>query len=400
MTAGIDVLVAGLGPAGAATAIRLARAGHRVVAVDRARFPREKACSEYLSPEAVRHLAALGLLERVERSGMPLQGATVIGPRGATVTGLFAKASVSPFRPNGLSIPRRVLDNAMVDLARECGVQVIEDAALLDIDRSGDQPIARVRQGQAQRSIQARVIVGADGLRSATAKAIGRRRYEPLRRYGFVAHVGDVSGMGATAEMHVGSGGYVGLNAIGNGLSNVAVVASGRESLAAKGDPTGFWFDFLERLPGVRGRVNRGKIARPVMVAGPFAVWSSRVVVDGVLLVGDAADFFDPFTGEGICAGLRGAELAATTIAAALASGGPITAAALAPYQRARRAAFGGKWAVERMIGYGMLMPRLFDRAVGRLAERNLGHTLIGVTGDFVPAGQVLRPGFLAAMVV
>ncbi|MBA3317237.1 MAG: hypothetical protein H0T50_04005, partial [Gemmatimonadales bacterium] len=77
---------------------------------------------------------------------------------------------------------------------------------------------------------------------------------------------------------------------------------------------------------------------------------------------------------------------------------GRITAAALAPYRQARRRAFGGKWAVERLIGYGMHFPTLFDRAVGRLARRGLAHTLIGVTADFVPARAVLNPVFLARM--
>ena len=68
--------------------------------------------------------------------------------------------------------------------------------------------------------------------------------------------------------------------------------------------------------------------------------------------------------------------------------------------RRARRRAFAGKWAVERLIGYGMLFPRLFDRAVARLERRGLAHTLIGVTGDFVPAREVLNPSFIARMLV
>jgi menaquinone-9 beta-reductase len=115
-------------------------------------------------------------------------------------------------------------------------------------------------------------------------------------------------------------------------------------------------------------------------------------------LVGDAADFFDPFTGEGIYSALRGAELLAETAEPALAHRGRVTAAALAPYRRARRRAFGGKWAVERLIGYGMNFPALFDRAVGRLGRRGMAHTLIGVTADFVPARAVLNPVFLARM--
>jgi flavin-dependent dehydrogenase len=116
--------------------------------------------------------------------------------------------------------------------------------------------------------------------------------------------------------------------------------------------------------------------------------------------VGDAADFFDPFTGEGIYSALRGAELLAEAASAALDGPGPVTDAALASYRGARRRTFRGKWAVERLIGYGMHFPVLFDRAVERLARRGLSHTLVGVTADFVPARAVLNPLFLARMLL
>jgi flavin-dependent dehydrogenase len=137
------------------------------------------------------------------------------------------------------------------------------------------------------------------------------------------------------------------------------------------------------------------------MVTGPFARRSSRVIADGALLVGDAADFFDPFTGEGICAALRGASLAEAVVARALSKVlGAVPASLLREYAALRRRAFLGKWTVERLIGYGMLAPSLFDRAVERLERRGLAHTLIGVTGDFVPARAVLNPAFLARMVM
>ena len=79
---------------------------------------------------------------------------------------------------------------------------------------------------------------------------------------------------------------------------------------------------------------------------------------------------------------------------------GRATADAMVPYRRSRLRAFLGKWAVERLIAYGMLFPDLFDRAVDRLARRGLAHTLIGVTGDFVPARAVLNPVFLARMLL
>jgi flavin-dependent dehydrogenase len=117
--------------------------------------------------------------------------------------------------------------------------------------------------------------------------------------------------------------------------------------------------------------------------------------------VGDAADFFDPFTGEGICAALRGSELVAEHAGAALEIRGTVDIRRLEPYAAARRRAFAGKWAVERLIGYAMAWPALFDRAVERLGRREgMAHTLIGVTGDFIPASAVLNPVFLARMVL
>src|SRR6185503_19086696 len=161
------------------------------------------------------------------------------------------------------------------------------------------------------------------------------------------------------------------------------------------------FLEAIEAFPDLAGRVTGGALARKVLVTGPFAAWSGRVTADGAALMGDAADFFDPFTGEGIYSALRGAELLAGIAVEALGLPGPVTAARLAGYPRARRSAFAGKWAVERLIGYGMLFPTLFDRAVERLGRRaGMADTLIGVTGDFVPARHVLNPLFLARMIL
>jgi flavin-dependent dehydrogenase len=399
----LDAVVVGAGPGGSATAALLARAGHRVLLLDRAAFPRDKACSEYMSPETVRLLDRLGVVPALDAAGAPLEGTAVIASRGSRLHGRFALAGPRPFRPTGLSVARRILDHALVNAARAAGAELWERAAVEELLYDGGAVAGvLVRDGDGRRhAIRARLTVGADGLRSVVARRIGRRRHGRLRRLAFVAHVAGVADMAESAELHVGSRGYVGLNRIGGGRTNVAVVVPAARGADARGRLETFFLETLDGFPGVAGRVAAGRLVRKVLTTGPFAAWSGRVVTDGAALVGDAADFFDPFTGEGIYSALLGASLLADAAGPALADGGPVTAARLAVYRRARRRAFAGKWAVERLIGYGMLFPTLFDRAVERLGRRpGMADTLVGVTGDFVPAGRVLNPVFLARMLV
>jgi flavin-dependent dehydrogenase len=400
----VDVLIVGTGPGGSAAAARFARAGFSVTAVDRAAFPRDKACSEYMSPEAVRLLDRLGVVPRLEAAGAaPLHGTRVIAAGGSRLHGRFAHAGVTPFRPTGLSLSRRLLDDTLVAAARAAGATVLERTAVeaLLYDR-GAVGGAVVRDADGQRhALRARLTIGADGLRSLVARRIGRRRHGRPRRLAFVAHVDGVTGMGDSAEMHVGRHGYVGLNPIGGGRTNVALVMPAERGGEARGRMEAFLLEALRAFPGLYERVAAGALARRVLATGPFAAWSRRVTVDGAALVGDAADFFDPFTGEGIYSALRGAELLAEAAVPALERPGSVTAVDLAGYRRARRRAFAGKWAVERLIGYGMLFPALFDRAVARLGRRaGMADTLIGVTADFVPARHVLNPLFLARMIL
>jgi flavin-dependent dehydrogenase len=319
------------------------------------------------------------------------------------LSGRFAEAHPPPFRDTGLALSRRILDHRLIQRAAAAGVEVHEATSMVELvhtDSAVAGAMVRHADGGLTR-IDARLTIGADGLRSVVARRIGRRRFGRPRRLAFVAHVAGVRGMAQVAEMHVGRTGYAGLNPIGTDLTNVALVLPQHRARPAGGRVREFFFHALEEFPGIRGRVEPGRLARDVLVTGPFSARSRRVVADGVMLVGDAADFFDPFTGEGICAALRGAWFAAETAQEALARPGVAQAAELEPYTRARGAAFRGKWAIERLIGHGMATPRLFNRAVARIGRRPpMAHTMIGVTGDFVPPRAVLNPWYLTRMVV
>jgi flavin-dependent dehydrogenase len=390
-----DVLIAGAGPAGSATASFLAQAGYSVLAVDRAAFPRDKACSEYMSPEAVRILARLGVLEPLEKAGaFPLEGMRVTGPRGATAHGRFALAGHHPFRTTGLSISRRILDYELLLAARRAGATVLERTRVegLLYEQGGVGGAIIRDSGGKRRSVRARLTVGADGLRSVVARRLGHRTYGRPRRMAFVAHVAGVMGMGPSAELHFRENAYMGLNQL--------VVPSERVP-DARGGVERFFSETLGEFPGVWERVEAGQVVRPILATGPFGVRSARVIAPGALLVGDAADFFDPATGDGIYCALRGAELVELTAAAALSQPGPITLDRLVEYQQMRRRTFAGKRTLERLIDYSLRFPRLFNRGVSRLGRHeDMAHLVIGLAGGFVPVREVLNPVFLARLVL
>ena len=413
MTKVWDAVVVGAGPAGSATAAHLARAGLDVLLVDRSRFPRDKPCSEYLSPGATPLLERLGVADEVERSAhAKLAGMKVVSPGGAVMCGRFAAAHPYPSpRPYSYALPRTTLDAILVRAAARAGATLREGVAVEDLSRDAravSGVVARTGSG-VREAVRARVVIGADGLRSVVARRLGLRCTSPPRRIAFTAHVADVRGMDGMGELHVGRSGYVGMGPIGGGVTTVALVLplarvrAGAGGLGGLGglDHRTAWFAELERFPGLRGRFDVRRMVREVLVTGPFAQWSRASVADegGALLVGDAADFFDPFTGQGIYSALRGAELAADTVTAALRHGGSVGRAALAPYRRARLAAFAGKWVLERLIGLGVGWPALTERVVARLARRpDLADLLVGATGNFVPARAALAPRVLARL--
>ena len=394
------VIVVGGGPAGSSTAFFLANAGIEVTLLDRSRFPRDKTCSEYLSPEASRLLDAMNALSAVEASGAAeLSGMRVHAPNGATIHGEFAaQHGFRGFRDRGLAIRRTILDSILLDRAREAGVNVQEGVRVTDVLQDGGtvKGVSTIdSDGNASRR-ESELVIGADGLRSVIGRRLNLVR--PSRwpkRIALVAHYSGVAESREFGEMYVDRGGYCGVADVGNGLTNVAVVVPVSRAAEIAVDRTEFLESWIAERPQIAERFRGAVRATPVRATGPFATSARRAWVRGAALVGDAAEFFDPFTGEGIYTALRGGELLANLVSGALRSDRD-TESALREYERARRREFSGKWLVEKIVGAAVSSPKLINRAAGVLSRRrDMADLLVGVVGDFVPAREVLKPGYL-----
>ncbi len=365
-----EVVVVGGGPAGAATAWALAREGADVLVIDRARFPRDKICAEYLSPQASRILSDMGVLDEIERTNPAhLAGMRVRAPNGFVANGEF-----------GLRV---------TDVTREASLRI--------------RGVNAIGPDGAPVSISARYVVGADGLRSVIARRLGLVKTSRIwpRRIALVAHYRKVQGVTDMGEMHVEYDGYFGIVEVGDGLMNVAVVVPQSRAREIGEDKTAFFEQWIAARPHLAERFQGAERITEVRATGPFATASHRAWSPGAALVGDAADFFDPFTGEGIYAALRGGELLAPYLLEALERSAEDEARVLAGYDRGRKREFGGKWKLERIVGMAIAYPYFLNNAAKVLSRRkDMADLLVGVAGDFIPPRVVLRPRFLYSLFI
>ena len=397
-----EVIVVGGGPAGASTAHSLAKAGVDVLLLDRAKFPRDKTCAEYLSPQASRVLSDMNVLDEIERtSPAHLAGMRVRAPDGHYADGEFASThGFRPFRDYGLAVRRTILDEIVLNGARTAGAKVDELARVTDVTRDGTgrvNGVAVIAPGGEARRLTSRFVIGADGLRSIVGKRLGLTHTSRVfpKRLALVAHYRNVRGVGALGEMHVDHKGYFGIVDVGCGLMNVAVVVPMSRAREIGEGRAEFFEQWIASRPHLAERFVGAERMTDVRATGPFATASRPAWAPGAALVGDAADFFDPFTGEGMYAALRGGEMLAPFIVEALRAPKDENRR-LAAYEAARRSEFGGKWKLERIVGMAIAYPYFLNNAAKALSRRKeMADLLVGVAGDFIPPSLVLNPRFL-----
>ena len=378
-----EVVVVGAGPAGASAAIRLARKGYDTTLVDRSRFPRPKACGEFLSPGATPILEELGVRPAVEAAGALRLERVRIDAHGAVVELVFPPDLGAP--PWGYSLSRYALDAILVDAARRAGARVLEETRVDDVrlEPGGARVRARGPDG-APRSIDARLVLGAGGRACPVARAVGAGRWQGRPRFDLLAHWSQGPAELPTCELVVRGDRYVAIAPGENGRWNVNCVVP-RAALRSARDPGALYRRVVGELAPAGARPDEDVAASDVT-----AFRTRRASADRALLIGDAALFLDPFTGQGIYLALRSAALAVEVATRSLAAG-RCDRPGLFAYEVARRREFAARARLSRALQAILYRPRAartFVRALAR--DPGLARSLAAATGDLAPSEGIL----------
>ena len=388
----VDVAVVGGGPAGASIAIRLARAGHDVVLLERDPVWRWRAGGVFASPAAVTALRRLGMAAPdIAAVSRPIPAMRVETPSGVSFRLTYGDAPAVGF-------DRSRLDPALLELARAAGADVRTGHAVSTVDLGARR--LHVRHADGTYDLTARAIVGADGPRSVVARVADVARMTRLpSRLGLAYHVADDRPVASDARIHVIRDGYVGIAPVPGGRVNVGIVLgpSWRSTVASEG-ARAVARSVASTIPATAEDPGDWRAASPLdEVAGawPIGGRALRRAGPGWLLVGDAAGFLDPFTGEGLHRAFVSAELGAAAVGASLRG----EDRGFAAYDRAMARRFMAKDTVSWLVQAFLARPTLFDYAARRVASRDAVRATMGlVMGDLVPAGRALDPRYLAAL--
>jgi menaquinone-9 beta-reductase len=384
-----DAVIVGGGPAGTSAAIHLAMRGARVLLAEQKKFPRAKLCGEFISPECLEHFERLGVAdEMLEAGGAELTETRFYSRSGRSVSvpsEWFGKG-----RAGALGLSRAEMDERLLARAREAGVEVLEEAHATGLLFEGQRVRGvSLKTNGSVLEIVASVTVDASGRSRALSRHIeregktNRRATIPHRRpalVAFKAHLEDADGHEGHCEIYFYRGGYGGLSRVENSLSNLCFIASAKDVRACGGDAGRVMREVLMK--------NR-RAAQTLSDARPSAGWlavalegfgrRSLVPAAGLLAIGDAASFIDPFTGSGMLMALESGEMAAQTIArhlAALRSNASFDETASA-YRALYNQVFGARLRVCALMRRAAFVPRFAE-------------TLIFALGASAPARRYL----------
>ena len=333
-----DVVVIGGGPAGATIATLTADAGHRVLVVERARFPRFH-IGESLMPESYWTFDRLGMLPKLRDSDFVRKYSVQFVTAGGKDTSPFFFEDRKPHECSVTwQVERATFDTMMLDNAAEHGATVWQEANVTDVilepSPGDDLPAARgvmvLRKGDtAPTRVEAKVVVDATGMNAMLSRKLGIQRKDPnLKKAAVYSHFKGCKrdeGRNAGATLVVSTrqnDGWFWYIPLANDVTSVGIVGDiDRLVRDREGTPEQILNEELANCPGLADRMKDAVRSGPVHACSDFSYRATRCAGDGWVLVGDAFGFLDPMYSSGVFLALKSGELAADAVNDALAKG-------------------------------------------------------------------------------
>jgi menaquinone-9 beta-reductase len=309
-----DVIIAGAGPAGSSAAIHLARNGLCVLLVEQKKFPRAKLCGEFISPECQRHFQNLGVTEPMISAGPSAITETVFySTRGHHVT-----IPSSWFGgPAALGLSRAVMDNVLLRRAQECGVKVVEGASISEPIIDGHDVLGvKVRIDGHEQEYRAPLTIDATGrARILTRKLNLPHRKSKATLIAFKAHLRNTGVAENACEIYFYPEGYGGLSTIEGDVSNLCFIISAEQVKRHHSHPETVMRELVMKNRRAAYTLAHAEAESEWLSASWERFGPQRPnPASGLLAIGDAAAFIDPFTGSGMLMAFESGELAATVI--------------------------------------------------------------------------------------
>ena len=323
-----DVVVAGGGPAGSAMAWALASRGIAVAVIERATFPREKVCGDFVEPAGLRIIERMGAsaaLRLADRTAIDKVRA-YYGPHIAYQNNVAYYDGEGGMPPHGHIIPRHDLDTALLENAERAGALVFQATSVRGVRREKGLMHVATKSGNTAGELIAPVIVGADGVQSVVAQYAGLRR-DDKRHIGISQRV-YLEGLEMDEseaciwfdEDHYPGYGWVFPAGDGRANAGLGMLSETTEKFVISLQQC--FRESMERLKFRHPGCAKARLAsKPIGGAVHMYGGITRNHFAGGILVGDAGGFVDPMTAEGITQGMESAIIGARTIATALEKG-------------------------------------------------------------------------------